>query len=54
MYAYCFEVLLSAVASWGSIFAMAVLTNTLWATVCDRKFFAKVHKAYLFYRISAK
>ena len=54
MYAYCFEVLLSLVASWGSVFARAVLSNTLWATVCDRKFFAKVHKAYLFYRISAK
>ena len=34
IYAYCFEVLLSAVVSWGSILAIAVLTNTLWATVC--------------------
>lgn len=34
IYAYCFEVFLSTILSWGSVVALAVVTNTVFPTVC--------------------
>lgn len=34
IYSYCFEAVLSMVVSWGSILAIALLSNTLWVTAC--------------------
>lgn len=34
IYTYCFEVFLSTIFLWGSIIALAVVTNTIYPTIC--------------------